>query len=85
MSRYIFVLNEDVFSVFLKVRGKDRQDLVRGFEWAADNPFSKGDEVAKDETGRPVQLKRFGRWVVGFWADHFACEVRIVAVSKLKD
>lgn len=85
MKPYDFVLNENVFRAFLKTRGNDRNDLTRGFEWAANNPYSKGDEVTKDESLRSIQLKRFGRWMVAFWADHLACEVRIVSVIKLKD
>ena len=84
MIRYIFVLDEGAFAVFLKARGRARLDLVRGFEWLANNPYARGENTAKHETGRPLQLKRFGGWIVTFWSDHGNREVRIVEITKLQ-
>ena len=84
MTHYIFVLDEGAFAVFLKARGRARMDLVRGFESLANNPYTKGENTAKHESGRPLQLKRFGSWIITFWSDHGNCEVRIVEITKLQ-
>jgi hypothetical protein len=84
MIRYIFVLNEDVVAVFSKSRGRARQDLIRGFEWLANNPYAKGENTAKHESGRPLELKRFGGWIITFWSDHANREVRVVEITKLQ-
>ena len=84
MIRYIFVLDEDALAVFLKARGRARQDLIRGFELLANNPFTKGESATVHENGRPLQMKRFGGWIVTFWPDHGNREVRIVAITKVQ-
>jgi len=84
MIRYIFVLDEDALGVFLKARGQARHDLICGFEMLANNPYIKGESTATHETGRPLQLKRCGAWIITFWSDHGNREVRIVAITKLK-
>jgi hypothetical protein len=84
MIRYIFVLDEGAFAVFLKARGRARLELVRAFESLANNPYCKGENTAKHECGRPLELKRFGGWIVTFWSDHANREVRIVEITKLQ-
>ena len=84
MSRYQYVLDEDVLAVVLLARSRDRNVLLRGFEWLSNNPHDTGEKTEFTTSLRPVFTKRFGDWYVTFWQDHLVSEIRIIAVSHLE-
>jgi hypothetical protein len=49
----------------------------------AESPYQTGEWRQKTKSGREVQVKRFGRWLVTFWLDDPVREVRIIDVKKI--
>ncbi len=47
------------------------------------NPYQRGDWLQKTRSGRELQVKRYGNWLLSFWLDEPVLEVRIVDVRKL--
>ena len=54
----------------LNVVEKDRERFCYFVESLADDPFRAGDATTPDDTGRVVQAKVLGRFVLFYWADH---------------
>jgi len=50
-------------------------------EALAANPHQKGDFEANDDTGRSIQVKVVGAFLVSFWADAFVKELRIINIE----
>ena len=44
-------------------------------------PSQQGDYQLSDERGREIQYLLVGNYVIGFWPDHPASELRIVEVD----
>lgn len=71
MSRsYTYTVDDAVLHLFLGARKRDREELLRVFDYLAANPHTAGDSVQPDQTGRPCQVKRFGIWSVTWWPEH---------------
>jgi hypothetical protein len=43
--------------------------------------MQRGDWVAKDATGRSIQIKRIGRLLISYWADPFVKELRLINIE----
>ena len=78
---YRYVIDCDVAEILLRLPVRQREELIRAFRLLASDPFQQGESLFKDLTGRDIQKKRFGRWVVSFWADHAVKELRIVGIQ----
>ena len=61
----------------------ERLRLFDIFHSLAEAPHQDGESQIKDETGRPNEVKDFGKWRVTFWADGATKELRIVRIEKL--
>jgi mRNA-degrading endonuclease RelE of RelBE toxin-antitoxin system len=81
---YRYVLDCEVVEETAGLSSKHRDELVRAFRALASDPFSKADAYFVDATGRKIQRIQIGRWVVVFWPDHAAKEVRIVGIQKTR-
>jgi hypothetical protein len=80
---YAYVVSESVIGVFTECKRRDREELLRIFQALTNSPFELGDYHQRTATGREIQVKRFGQWLVTYWSDHPASEVRVVEVQKL--
>jgi hypothetical protein len=80
---YAYAVDESVLQVFAACKGRDRSELLRIFEQLSNNPFQQGDFTQKTASLRELQVKRLGKWLVTYWPDHGACELRIVDVRRL--
>jgi hypothetical protein len=47
----------------------------------ATSPSQKGDYSLPDNTGRDIHYLLVGNYVISFWPDHPACEVRIIEID----
>ncbi|HTA31722.1 MAG TPA: hypothetical protein VK731_14605 [Candidatus Cybelea sp.] len=79
-----YVLNETSLQFLLSCRSRDRGQLVDALEKLTREPMQRGDWVAEDETGRPIQIKRIGRFMVSFWADSFVKELRLIKIERIE-
>ena len=82
-GRYVYAVDDSVVEIFASRKGRERDQLLRIFKGLADDPFQKGDYVQRTQSGRELQVRRFGPWLVTFWADHAVCELRIIDLKKL--
>jgi hypothetical protein len=76
-----YVLNETSLQFLLGCRLRERGQLVDALEKLARNPTQRGDWVAKDETGRAIQIKSVGRFLISYWADSFVKELRLINIE----
>ena len=63
------VVDQSVLELFGTCRSREREELLRVFRTLARNPFQRGDYFQKSATGREVQVKRCGKWLITFWPD----------------
>ena len=82
-SGHVFVVDDTVIAFFTDRSKRERQELLRVFKALAESPYQKGDWRQKTKSGRELQVKRFGKWLVAFWLDDPVLEVRIVDVKKI--
>lgn len=82
-SGYIFVTDSTVLEFFSNVSRKDRERLLRIFDSLAYDPYQQ-ETAFTLRSGRKVQVKRFQKWLVTFWADHAVKEVKIIEILPLE-
>ena len=78
-----FVVDDAVVEFFAGRTKREREDLVRVFAGLAASPYEKGEWKQRTSSGRELQVKRFGRWLIRYWLDEPVLEVRIVDVEKV--
>ena len=62
---------------------REQERLLTIFSRLADNPFLRGDREQRDAIGQRLEVRRFGRWMAVYWADHPVKEVRIIDVERV--
>lgn len=78
-----FVVDDAVVEFFAARTKRQREDLLRVFAGLAASPYAKGEWQQRTNSGRELQVKRFGRWLVRYWLDEPVLEVRIVDVENV--
>ena len=73
-----FVLNESSVHFLLAITARHRQQLIHALEAIAAEPLQKGDFEVKDETGRAIQIKVAGSFLISFWPGTFVRELRVI-------
>ena len=76
-----FVLNETSVHFLLGTKPRHRQKLIQALQAIAAEPLQKGDFAAKDDTGRSIQIKVAGSFLISFWPDAFVRELRIINIE----
>ncbi len=63
---------------------KTRQKrIIRIIRQLASSPFVEGDYNTTDSTGRPLENLRIEDFIITFWADHHAKEIRVLDITEL--
>jgi hypothetical protein len=81
--RHVYVADDAVMEFFTGRNKREREELLKIFRSLAESPYQKGEWRQKTKSGRELQVKRFGKWLVNFWLDDPVLEVRIVDVKKI--
>ena len=81
--KHVFVVDDTVMGFFIERSKREREDLLKIFRTLADSPYQAGEWRQRTKSGRELQVKRFGKWLVSFWLDDPVLEVRIVDVKKI--
>ena len=81
--KHVFVVDDTVMGFFIERSKREREDLLKIFRTPADSPYQTGEWRQRTKSGRELQVKRFGKWLVSFWLDDPVLEVRIVDVKKI--
>ena len=82
MLEWKYVLDEQAFDFFRTVRGSDRDALLREFDELRAHPASEGVWQSRDDHGREVEVGVFGKFLIHYWDDFFAKELRIVRIIR---
>ena len=69
--------------VFNGATKRERRQLLGFFDRLAANPFMESDWTVDDSTGRTHYRLPVGRYLLTYWADHAAREVRIVKLERI--
>jgi hypothetical protein len=80
---YTCVVDDTVLRLFSSAKNREREGLLRIFSALSDNPHQVGDYIQTSAALREHQVKRFGKWLITYWADHGARELRVVDVRRL--
>ncbi len=83
MAAYKYSVADAVLHVFAAATNRQRQELLRVFDFLSKEPFAAGDTIQADHTGRRCQVKRFGPWTVTYWPEHLVEEIHILDVERL--
>jgi len=78
-----YVVDDSVLELFTGRSKRQREELLRIFKLLADSPYQTGEWRQKTKSGRELQVKHFGKWLVTFWLDAPVLELRIVDVKKI--
>ena len=83
IPQHTFVVDDSVLELFTGRSKREREELLRIFKSLANSPYQTGEWRQKTKSGRELQVKRFGKWLVTFWLDAPVLELRIVDVEKI--
>ena len=78
-----YSVDDAVLHVFATPTKRQRQELLRIFDFFAREPFTEAENAQRDHVGRQCQVKRFGRWTAIDWPEHLANEIHILDVDRL--
>jgi hypothetical protein len=81
--RHRYVVDDAVLKVFAGRTLRERDDLLRVWQGLDDSPYQKGEWIQRTSSGRELQVKRCGRWLIRYWLDEPVLEVRIVDVERV--
>lgn len=70
---------------FAKVARADQRKLATILDQLKTTPFRRGDLQEPDATGRVNEVLVVGEWLVTYWPDHAARELRIVRLERVED
>ena len=70
-------------AVFNGATKRERKALLDCFGRLAGNPFMESDWTMDDSTGRTHYRLVIGRYLMTYWSDHAAREVRIVKLERI--
>ena len=83
IPKHTFVSDNTVLQLFAERTKREREELLKIFNALAESPYQTGEWRQKTRSGRELQVKRFGKWLITFWLDEPVLEVRIVDVKRL--
>ena len=74
-------------TVYEELRGMpraDRRRVVDFLQRLTRQPSLPGDFEAPAEDGRAHQVKTVGDWIVSYWPDHAAREIRLSGIEEIE-
>ena len=75
-------MHNGFFDFFCGVRGADRKALMRAFSDLRTHPMTEGVWQSRDDHGREVEIGIFGKFLIHYWDDYLARELRIVRIAR---
>jgi hypothetical protein len=84
MTPYALVLHSRVMVAVSAMRRRDRDAVLGIFKDLENDPFQAGHYTDQTPQDRTLQVKKFGIWMVKYWADHAVNELRVVEVIKVQ-
>jgi hypothetical protein len=81
---YRYVLDGLIAEDLLTLSRRPREQFIQIFRRLSEDPHQRGETSFRDSSGREIQKKLFGQWLISFWADHAVQEVRIVGIQRVR-
>lgn len=78
---YRLTVDFDALQFLFSLRKADQIRLAWWLERLRNSPFSLGQSVVVDPTGRDVQISRVSRFRVFHWTDHAVKTVQVVKIE----
>jgi hypothetical protein len=69
IPEHIFVADDTVLKLFTERNRREREELLKIFHALAGSPYQLGEWRQKTKSGRDLQVKRFGKWLISYWLD----------------
>ena len=85
MRAYEIVLHEEALAMLAGGTRPTQRRLLRLLDDLKTNPFRRGDFQESDADGRLNEVLLVDDWLVTFWSDHAAREMRIVRLEKANE
>jgi len=82
---YEIVLHEEALAMLAGGTRPTQRRLLRLLDDLKTNPFRRGDFQESDADGRLNEVLLVDDWLVTFWSDHAAREMRIVRLEKANE
>jgi hypothetical protein len=78
---YRLTVDFDALQFLFSLRKADQIRLAWWLERLRNSPFSSGQSVVVDPTGRDVQVSRVSRFRIFHWTDHAVETVQVVKIE----
>lgn len=85
MAHYALVLHEEAARRLVGASRVEQRQVATIFDELKGSPFRKGDLQEQDAQGRENEIMVVGNWLVTFWVDHAAREIRVVRLESAED
>lgn len=82
---YELVLSEAAVFRLVAASKAGQRRIGRLLDRIKSEPFQAGDLHESDADGRVHEIVLDGDWLVTFWTDHAAKEVRVVRIEEVND
>jgi hypothetical protein len=78
---YRLSLDLEALRFLFAVSVANRRNLLRWLESLKNAPFSPGQSIVPDPTGREIQVSLFSHFRIFHWTDHPVKTVRVVKIE----
>jgi hypothetical protein len=85
VAAFEVVLHGQAWHLPAATQGATRRQLLAVLDQVAADPFPIGDLQQLESGGRVHEVVLLGNWLVTYWADHAAREIRVVALELADD
>jgi len=81
---YEIVAPLTVYEVLRGMHRSQRREVEYFLHRLADRPALQGDFEAPADDGRIHQVKVVRGWMISYWGDHAACEMRVTSLEPIE-
>ena len=84
MEPWKLVLDEAAFQFFNGLRAAERRNVLHALDQIKSDPQQKCHFGMADASGRPLSVLAVRPFLVTYWRDDFALEVRVVDIQRVR-
>ena len=85
MDGYELLLSEAAAKTLATAERSEQRKLAVLLDEVKVAPFRRGDLQERDAHGRTNEVLVVGDWLVTYWPDHAARELRVVRLERVED
>jgi hypothetical protein len=84
MEPWKLVLDESSFQFFIGLRAPERRRVLYVLDQLKRNPQQERHFVMADSTGRRLSVLALKPFLISYWLDSLALEVRVVDIQRVR-